>query len=411
MEGRSNILKTIIGHVERVLPRTWSRCIKDFRFSASREWNLEYVLEVLLAGALTGCKTLRDVETLSELYGERIPDTTLHGLMVRLDPEGLRKELAKGVKQALREHELPKSEFPIRITAIDGKYLYNTRKAVNEYSEPIGGGGEDKLFRHMALRAVHVSSETKLYLGQREIECKGSETKNLLPFIDHLRELYGRSDLLNVISVDAGMVSKRNATEIIDRELHYIMALKKTQPTLHTLACESFLESTPVYEYTEIYNGKEITRTLYRTPAPAVEGWQHLQEIWKEVNVSCTPGSDKTTEFTRYFMTSLQLSTLSNSNVLQAIRMHWGIENNANWCFDVNFHEDTAPWTSRAMELVSLLRMMAYNILSRLKTRQLNARRHRTIRWKDLFKYFEHALCNARIIAETLGSETPAFLR
>ena len=38
--------------------------------------------------ALTGCKTLRDIETLSEVYAERIPDTTLHDIMVQLDPEG-----------------------------------------------------------------------------------------------------------------------------------------------------------------------------------------------------------------------------------------------------------------------------------------------------------------------------------
>ena len=103
---------------------------------------------------MTGCKTLRDIETLSEVYAERIPDTTLHDIMVQLDPEGLRAELARGVKHALREHELPKDEFPVRIVAIDGKYNYNTRQAVNDCSEPVGGGGEDKLYRHLASGAV-----------------------------------------------------------------------------------------------------------------------------------------------------------------------------------------------------------------------------------------------------------------
>jgi len=141
MRERSNILNVIQQHINRVLDKNWWKCLKDYRYRSNREWNLGYVLEVLMAGALSGCKTLREVETLSEIYADRISDTTLHDMMIQLDTEGLRAELAKGVKQALREHELPKDEFPVRITAIDGKYNFNTRKAINEFSEPIGGGG------------------------------------------------------------------------------------------------------------------------------------------------------------------------------------------------------------------------------------------------------------------------------
>ena len=106
--------------------------MKDYRYRRSREWNFGYVLEVLMAGALSGCKTSREVETLSEVYADRISDTTLHDMLIQIDPEGLRAELAKGVKQALREHELSRDEFPVRITAIDGKYNFSTNKVVNK---------------------------------------------------------------------------------------------------------------------------------------------------------------------------------------------------------------------------------------------------------------------------------------
>jgi hypothetical protein len=49
------------------------------------------------------------------------PDRTLHDLAVGLDGEPLRAVLVEEVKGALRAHELPKSAFPVRITAIDGK--------------------------------------------------------------------------------------------------------------------------------------------------------------------------------------------------------------------------------------------------------------------------------------------------
>ena len=411
MDYRNNILKVIHKHVERVLPAKWWKCLKDFRFSANQQWTLGYVMEVLLAGALSGCKTLRDVETLSELYAERVPDTTLHDIMVGLDPTALQKELAQGVKQALREHELPKEEFPVRITAIDGKGLFSTDRPVNDNSEPIGGGGNGELYRHMVLRAVYVSSETKLYLGQHEIKSKGAETTEFIPFIDELISLYGRTGLLEVISIDAGMVSKANAGKLVNRDLSYIMALKGSQQMLSALALELFAKSsTPALVEQESYNGKDVSRTLYRAAVPKIADWEHVQEFWKVLTVITDLQTRKTTEDTRYFMTNLMPAILSHSQVLAAVRMHWGIENDANWCFDVNWQEDTAPWTSGAFALVSFLRMLAYNIISRLKTRRLKAQNHRSLRWKDFFRCFEHALCILRQSSESLGVATPVFV-
>ena len=410
MRERSNILSVVQRHIERVLDKNWWQCFKDYRYRANKEWNLGYILEVLLAGALSGCKTLREVETLSEVYADRVSDTTLHDMMIQLDPQGLRAELAKGVKQALREHELPKDEFPVRITAIDGKYNFNTDRVVNEYSEPIGGGGNNEQYRHIALRAMHVSSETKLYLGQHEIESKGSETNELIEFVDELQALYGRTGLLEVISVDAGIVSKKNARELIDRGLNYILAIKGCQPKLFAAAQGMFSEVNADCVTEEVYNGNLVTRRLTRMLSPAIENWGHIQEFWKiETSITSRDGNQISQEV-RYYITSLAASTLTNKQVLAAIRMHWGIENNANWCFDVLWNEDTAPWTSRAMVLVAHLRMMAYNIIQRLKTRRLKSQNNRALGWKDLFRFFEHALCSLRKTTEIGGTATPAFL-
>ena len=412
MRDRSNILSVTERHILRVLDKDWWRCIKDFRCRSNTQWSLGYILEVLLAGALSGCKTLREVETLSEIYADRVPDTTLHDLMINLDPEGLKNVLAKGVKQALREHELKSGDLPINITAIDGKYNYNTTIPVSEHSEVIGGGGNDELYRHLALRAMHVSSDTKLYLGQLEITSKGSETVNLLQFVDQLQEFYGKTKLLEVISVDAGMVSKSNAQGLIGRGLNYIMGIKGCQPTLFSYAQGLFGNKLPDCTTEECYNGKQVTRHLSRAqvlqaPAP---GWEHITEFWKIETITLDPVTQHSSSEIRYFATSLLPSTLNNKEVLQAIRAHWGIENNANWCFDVHWKEDTAPWTSRAMPLVSYLRMIAYNIIERLKTRRLKAARNRVLGWKDFFKFFEHALCRLRYRLETSGEAYPAFI-
>jgi predicted transposase YbfD/YdcC len=408
--SKENILKVVCKHVDRVLPKDWSSGISDPRSDKGKVWNLKYVLEILLAGALTGSKTLRSLETLSEIYEERIPDTTMHSILVKLDAGSLKKQVAKGVKHALREHELPKEEFPVRITAIDGKALYTSDQSVGSESDPVGGAGKNALFRHMVLRAFYTSSATKLMLGQREIPCKKGESTEFIPFVEDLLKLYGNTDLLDVISVDAGMISKSNADALVAKGLRYIMSLKNPQQRLVDSAVELFQDKLPCCTEEEIYNGREVTRTLYRAIPVDKNGWDHLQEIWKIHTKSTNLKTEACEESVRYFVTNIDISTLSDTQVLEAVRMHWGIENNSNWCLDVNWFEDTAPWSSRALVFVSYIKMLAYNIISRLKTRRLRASEHREASWRDFFKYFEHALCNLRAALSLQNLATPAFI-
>jgi hypothetical protein len=211
------------------------------------------------------------------LYQWRIPDTTLHDVIVSIKAAEFAPILERGVKEALRDHELT-SDFPVHITTIDGKALYSTAKSVNSSSDHIGGGGEGK-YRHMVLRAMHVSSPLKLMLGQRTIESKGSETKELIPFVDSLQQSYGRTTLLDVISVDADMVSKANAAALRERGFHYIMALKGSQGTLLLQAARAhFFEQlcdTAVASTRDKHSGATVMRTLYRAPVHNQEHWEH----------------------------------------------------------------------------------------------------------------------------------------
>ena len=182
---KERIIQVVKRHWKRLVPKGWWRSVKDLRRTASISWHHGYVLEVLLAACLSGCRTLREIETFSELYDERIPDTSLHDIMRCLDPEGLRAELARGVKQACAAHELDMKDFPVRITAIDGKGLCTTKHSVGDFSEPITSDDKGQ-YRHMVTRAMMVSTDTKLMLGQREIPNGSHECKEFLQFIDDL---------------------------------------------------------------------------------------------------------------------------------------------------------------------------------------------------------------------------------
>ena len=391
-----NTLSVVKKHLKRLDPSRWFKQVRDPRKPTNRYWNFGYLMEVLFTGMLSGCPTLRAVETLSEVYEARVPDTTLHDVWVALDGKPLRAVLVGEVKQALRAHELPKEAFPVRITAIDGKSLSVSRQKVGHWSEPIGGGGEGR-YRHMALGALHVSNDTRLFLGQHAIPSKSAETTEFRPFLAQLIADYAKTGLLEVISIDAGMVSQENAEYVVERGLDYIMALKGPQQVLFEQAQRwAQRESLPDKITSESHSGNRVIRELYRLPLEGAYTWGHLREIWhvKQTTIDRKTGEETLEE--RFFLTSLAPQRLSGAEVLQAVRMHWRIENNGFWTMDWVWEEDNAPWTRRALLFVSLLRLLTYNAVSRLLTRRLRQAKTRTLSWKAVLTLLEHACCQLR---------------
>ncbi len=395
-------------HLERTAKFLWDKILLDSRSSINVIWNFGYIIDILWYGMLLGCKNLREVEDFSECYSERVPDTTLHDLTVKISPEPLRSLIAKEVKKALRNHELPKEEFPIRITAIDGKCISVSKLSVGDFSQKSECNGGVQ-YVNRVLRAVHVSNETKLILGQREIHGKTNEMSDFIPFVKDLLKDYGNTNLLEAISVDAGMISRDNAKFLVDEGLHYIMALKHPQKGLVVLAQELFENSTgPNVETEEKANGKKYIRRLYRCEAPEYPDWLHLREFWR-IEQETIDRKGKVTYEVRYFVTSLSVDKLTDKQVLQAIRMHWGVENNANWVTDVAWEEDDSPWCNRALVFVSLLRILAYNVLSRLKTRRLRKKNDRERSWKGIMRLVNTVLLFMKI-EDDLQDIVPAFV-
>ena len=382
-------------HLERIIKFDWSKVLKDPRSLINMKWRFNYLMDMIFYGMLTGQKTLRHVEDFSENYHERISDSTLYVLLSKIDPEPLRRLISKEVKRALHDHELPKDPFPVRITAIDGKCASVSKQSVGFFSQK-SACNDTVQYVNRVLRAAHVSNETKLVLGQREIHGKTNEMREFIPFVESLLNLYGKTDLLEVISVDAGMISRDNANFLKRNELEYIMALKNPQKKLVEVG-RKLLENLQNYDEmtTEYVNGKTVTRQLYRCDAPVYPEWPHLKQFWR-INQK-THNKGKITIEERYFVTSLEYNRLTHKQVLQAIRMHWGIENNANWVFDTAWREDDCPWCNQAFTLITLLRVFAYNIISRLKSRRLRQKNDRERSWAGVMSMVNTVLIEMRI--------------
>lgn len=381
-------------HLKRTVKIEWSKVLNDPRSLTNMKWRFNYLMDMIFYGMLTGQKTLRHVEDFSENYHERISDSTLYVLLSKIDPEPLRGLVSKEVKRALHDHELPKDNFPVRITAIDGKCASVSKQSVGFFSQK-SECNDTVQYVNRVLRAAHVSNETKLVLGQREIHGKTNETREFIPFVESLLNLYGKTDLLEVISVDAGMISRDNANFLNKNGLKYIMALKNPQKKLVEAGYE-LLGNRKNYDEmtTESVNGKTVTRQLYRCDAPEYPEWSHLKQFWRIKQKTKNKG--KVTTEDRYFVTSLEYSKLNHKQVLQAIRMHWGIENNANWVFDTAWREDDCPWCNQAFTLITLLRVFAYNIISRLKSRRLR-KKDRERSWAGIMSMVNMVLIEMRI--------------
>ena len=185
MERLPNAKPVVKNHIKRTAKFQWGKILLDPRSSTNLIWTFPYLIEILWYGMLMGCKNLREVEDFSECYQERVPDTTLHDLSVKISPDPLRSLIVKEVKKALRNHELPKEEFPIRITAIDGKCISVSKLSVGDFSQKSECNGGVQ-YVNRVLRAVHVSNKTKLILGQREIHGKTNEMSDFIPFVKDL---------------------------------------------------------------------------------------------------------------------------------------------------------------------------------------------------------------------------------
>lgn len=142
----------------------------------------------------------------------------------------------------------------------------------------------------------------------------------------------------------------------------------------------------------EILNGQKVTRSLYRCPAAEVRGWSHAKEFWRVHKESVTLSTGKKVEEQHYYVTSLAPSRLSDADVAKTIRAHWSIENNANWVMDVAWEEDSGPWCNQALELITLMRLIAYNIVARFKLSRLRRVAARRWTWKDTLYFITIAV-------------------
>jgi predicted transposase YbfD/YdcC len=255
-----------------------------------------------------------------------------------------------------------------QVIAIDGKTLRRSY---------------DKASSKSAIHMVSAWATTNhISLGQVVVDAKSNEI-TAIPKLLKLIEISGA-----LVTIDAMGCQTEIAAEIVNSGADYCLAVKGNQPTLHNGLIEFFddhLEddfarhSVRRHETTEKAHGREDFRSYLICPIPEslpdANRWKNLKSIGIAINNTVRDGV--MTVFVRYYILSRYVS---GKRFAEAVRGHWGVENNLHWQLDVTFGEDQCRIRKgNADTNFSTLRRTALRLLKKNKTEKVGIKNKRIV--------------------------------
>jgi len=249
---------------------------------------------------------------------EGIPShDTFNRVFSLLDPEKLGECFLQWTRAVFR---LTKGE----VVNIDGKTLCGSRDRGK------------KSIVHMVSAWAGMNN---IVLGQLKVADKSNEI-TAIPELLKMLVLKGC-----IVTIDAMGCQKDIASQIIDSEADYILALKGNQGNLQQQTEDSFrfLQVKSVSEETDAGHGRVECRTCSVIDDLSMieqrEQWKNLQCLIKIDAERYFKATGKTETETRFYISSLPADA---SLLNKSIRSHWGIENSLHWILDVAFNEDSS---------------------------------------------------------------------
>lgn len=402
-------LNTTARHLQHTLrPELWES-VPDPRHRRGVRHTWVALLQCLLLGLVMRCSTLRDVEQLLVVLSPKLrrqlgiarrpSDTTLYRVIGSLCPNQLSAVLVQQVRGMWRSKQLePLPKTPLNLVSIDGKAITKNAEGTHpEVQQHRNRKGGPKSYCLLALRAVHVASAVKPALGQMIVKAGTGETKWLVDFARQLRRAYG--SLVECIFFDAGLSGFPNRFSLGVFGIDYIAAIKGNNGLVfHSARRALGKDDTPPKDgwavtTSEKRNGTREVRYFARKAYNGFLDGESYRQYWRVRKVILGKDGQVLSTLDRYFLTSLEVDRLTDAQCLECVRAHWGIENDSNWTLDTQWYEDTSAWAWRgkALEVLGVLRMMAYNIVRLLRNRVLRTQRNRRMPYRAVFTLLRDA--------------------
>jgi predicted transposase YbfD/YdcC len=288
--------------------------------------------------AIAGWAADADEETLARLgvTGVVPSESTFRRVLQRLDADTF-DELA-GRWAAQRTAPQPGAR---RVIAVDGKTLRGS-----------GHGGHDS--RHLLAALDHAHG---VVLGQVEVGAKTNE----IPLFTSLLDQIKITDA--VITADALHAQHAHAQYLAERGAHYLLIVKRNQPSLHAqLAALPWRDVPVAYTSRERGHGRTERRTLKVTSVARGLAFPHAAQALQIVRRRKLKG--KWSRETCYAVTSLTVTQASHTPLAAIIRGHRGIEDRLHWVRDLDFDEDRSQIrTASGPRIMASLRNLVVTIL------------------------------------------------
>jgi hypothetical protein len=356
----------------------FNRFVSDPRQMKGRRWKFPTLMRALLCGFLTNRGSLRAVETLTEWgFDQRIPDSTLYdcvGQFSGAEVADLRRQLHAQVRTDWRSKSLDPVDLPCGVVAVDNKTLWTgpVPHAHDPHAQVVHPPQRAAYAQVRAVRSVLLSAAFKPAIDQVAIRADTNEGGMFPEVFEELEATYAA--LIEIYSLDAGFCAQANARLIAEAHKGYIMGLKGNQPELfreakRVLGAQTQAACTSEWER---YQGDQLRYHLYRTTAmEAYLDWSHLKQVWRVEKEIRNGKSGRIARENRYYVTNLHRGRLTPEQILAVIRAHWAIENHGHWTMDVIWDEDSQVWCGQGVgiQVLGLLRLMAYNVVSLLRYR------------------------------------------
>lgn len=305
-------LRALLDHLGRV---------KDRRQSWKVAYPLREVLFLVVCGTIASGDDYDDIVDWGEAhlsflrgfsdfyYGITCADW-LRTIMNRIDPELFAACFSSWVAACWPER-------PDLVVAIDGKTLRRSH---------------DRKHGQKALHLVSAFATTsRLVLGQEAVEEKSNEITAIPALLERIN-VQGA-----LVTIDAMGCNPNIAQSIVDAKADYLLAVKDNQPTLHT-DVKSYFDTAPCGEVERLETlGKEHGRLEIRTHTvshsldwiacersyPGMLRFPNIATI--AMVESRIERGDKIETERRSYISSRRLSA---ATFAEAVRSHWGIENN-----------------------------------------------------------------------------------
>jgi len=233
------------------------------------------------------------------------------------------------------------------------------------------------------------ASRNGLALGQVKVDDKSNEITAIPVLLDAL-DLDGCT-----VTLDAMGCQKDIAANIIDKHAEYVLALKGNQGNAHAEVEEFFADAVPpcatrcadtadqeAMDFLQTVgkdHGRVETRRYWQTTDIA---WFQDKGLWKGLGSfgmveAIRTVKGKSSIERRYYLSSLPLGA---KRFAEAVREHWGVENQLHWCLDVTFREDDSrARTGNAAQNLATLRRIALNLVKKNPREKVSQRQRRQL--------------------------------